>query len=203
MPVTGKTKHEVVSEFRCAEILDAARKVFAKKGFSESTMDEIAEAAGLAKGTLYLYFESKRNVYLKTLQLGKSELLEQVKTNMQVAQGLRAKVRSLIATRVKYAEENRDFYKIYLTEFSNVIHPAAINKKFRDLDLNQVRTLQDVLREGMERDEIRQVNLEAAAFAINDMARSLITRRLLGWSKKTIEEDIDFLCDFIWIGIER
>jgi len=40
--------------------LGSARKVFAKKGFAGATMDEIAAASGLAKGTLYLYFKSKR-----------------------------------------------------------------------------------------------------------------------------------------------
>jgi AcrR family transcriptional regulator len=203
MPLTGRTKQEVVSEFRCVEILEAARKLFAKRGFSEVTMDEIAEAAGLAKGTLYLYFESKRDVYLKTLQRGKAELLERVTTNMRVAEGLRAKIRALIATRVKYGEENRDFYRIYLTEFSNVVHPASINKEFRDLDLKQARALEQALCEGMERGEMAPVNAQAAAFTIHDMAHSLITRRLLGWSERDVDEDIDFLCDFIWTGVGR
>jgi AcrR family transcriptional regulator len=199
--VTGKTKQEVVSAFRCAGILESARKVFAQKGFADATMDEIAAAAGLAKGTLYLYFESKRDVYLKTLQCGSAELLEQVKTNMQAAEGLRTKIRSFLATRAKYAEENRDFYKIYLTEFSNVTHPASINEEFRDLHRRQVQTLGQALRDGIERGEIRQVDIEATAFTIQDMARSLITRRLLGWSETGVEEDIDFLCDLIWRGI--
>jgi AcrR family transcriptional regulator len=203
MPVTGRTKQEVVSEFRCVEILEAARKLFAKKGFNEVTMGEIADAAGLAKGTLYLYFESKRDVYLKTLQRGKAELLERVTANMQAAEGLRARIRSLIATRVKYAEENSDFYKIYLTEFSNVIRPASINREFRELDLKQAQALEQALREGMERGEMLPVNAEAAASTIHDMSRSLIVRRLLGWSETDIEEDIDFLCDFIWKGIGR
>lgn len=201
MPIAGRTKQDVMSEFRSSEILDAARKVFARKGFDEATMDEIAAAAGLAKGTLYLYFKSKRDVYLKTLQHGRAELLERVKTNMLAVEGLRAKIRSLIATRVKYSEENSDFYKIYLTQFSNIIHPAAISAEFRDLHFKHAQVLEQALREGMERGEIRQVKVDALAFAIQDMTRSLITRRLLGWSKRDIEEDVDFLCDLIWTGI--
>lgn len=203
MPATGKTKQDVVSEFRSAEILESARKVFAKKGFADATMDEIAAAAGLAKGTLYLYFESKRDVYLKTLQSGIAELLEHVNKNMQAAEGLRAKIRTLIATRAKYAEENRDFYRIYLTQFSNVTHPASLNKESRDLHLKQAKALEQALRDGVARGEIEQMDVEAAAFTIQDMVRSLIIRRLLGWSKKDIEEDIDSLCNLIWMGIGR
>jgi AcrR family transcriptional regulator len=201
MSVTRKTKEEVVSAFRCAEILETARKVFAKKGFADATMDEIAAAAGLAKGTLYLYFKSKRDVYLKTLQHGIAELLEQVAANMQAAEGVRAKIRALIATRVKYADENRDFAKIYLIEFSSIIHPGSINKDLRDLQLKQAKAVEQALRDGVESGDIQQLDVEAAAFIIQDMGRSLITRRLLGWSKKDAEEDIEFLCNLIWRGI--
>jgi len=201
VPVAGDAKQKVVTELRCGAILGSARKVFAKKGFAGATMEEIAASAGLAKGTLYLYFKSKRDVYLKTLQRGSADALEQAAANMEANEGLRAKIRSFLATRIKYAEENRDFYRIYLTEFGNVIHPASISKDFRDLHLKQSQALAQVLREGMDRGEIRQVDADAAAFTIQDMARSAITRRLFGWSKNGLEEDIDRMCDFIWRGI--
>jgi AcrR family transcriptional regulator len=51
---------------RPAEILDAALKVFAEKGFAGARMDDIARRAGVTKGTIYLYFENKEAVF-KTL----------------------------------------------------------------------------------------------------------------------------------------
>lgn len=198
---TRKTKQEVVSEFRCSEILDAARKIFAKKGFADATMDEIAATCGLAKGTLYLYFTSKRDVYLKTLLHGTTELLERVTANMQGVTGVRAKIREMIATRVEHAERNRDFIKIYLTEFINVTHPAWINKDFRDVKLKLAQGVEQVLRDAVEHGEIQPLDVETIAFTIQDMIRGLTTRRVLGWSKKDREEDIDILCGFIWKGI--
>jgi AcrR family transcriptional regulator len=201
MTVSRKTKQDVVWEFRCAEILGAARKVFAKKGFAKATMDEIAAATGLAKGTLYLYFKSKRDVYLKTLRHGSAELLELAEANMQGVAGVRAKIRALIETRVRYADQNRDFFKIYLTEFNGIARPAAINKEFRDLHFKQARAIEQALRDGAQSGEIQQLDFEAAAFIIQDMARSLIMRRVLGWSKNDVEQDIDFLCGFIYRAI--
>jgi AcrR family transcriptional regulator len=49
---------------RRESILDAAEQVFFSKGVKEASMDEIAEAAELSKGTLYLYFSSKEEIYL-------------------------------------------------------------------------------------------------------------------------------------------
>jgi AcrR family transcriptional regulator len=203
MPARKKTKRNVVSEFRSAEILESARRVFAKKGFAGATMDEIAAAAGLAKGTLYLYFESKRDVYLKTLRHGSAELWEQAKAKMQAAEGVRAKIRALIGARARYGEEHRDFYRVYLTQFGNVTPPAALNKELRELHLKQTRALEQALRDGVERGEIQPLDVEAAAFTIQDMARGLSTRRLLGWSSKGVDEDVEFLCDLIWTGIGR
>lgn len=51
-------------------IVDAAETVILEKGFEESTMDEIAEEAELSKGTLYLYFENKNEIYLAICQRG-------------------------------------------------------------------------------------------------------------------------------------
>ena len=198
---TRRTKQEVVTEFRCAEILEAARKIFAKKGFADATMDEIAAASGLAKGTLYLYFLSKRDLYLRTLQQGVTELLDRVTANIQEASGVRAKLRVMIATRVKYAEEDRDFFKIYLTEFVNLTHPASINKELRDVRFKLAQGIEQILRDGVESREIQPLDVAAAAFTIQDMISSLTTRRILGWSKKDVEEDIEILCNFIWNGI--
>ena len=51
---------------RPSEILDAALKVFAEKGYAGARMDDIARRAGVTKGTIYLYFENKETVF-KTL----------------------------------------------------------------------------------------------------------------------------------------
>ncbi len=53
------TKKEIVTAFRTQEILAAARQLLDQRGLEAMTMEEIAAAAGVAKGTVYLYFQSK------------------------------------------------------------------------------------------------------------------------------------------------
>ena len=50
-------------EARPAEILDAALAVFAEKGFAAARLEQVAKAAGVSKGTLYLYFDSKEALF--------------------------------------------------------------------------------------------------------------------------------------------
>ncbi len=62
-PAKGWTRRK---QARPGEILDAALKVFAEKGFAAARMEDIAKRAGVTKGTIYLYFPSKEDVF-KTL----------------------------------------------------------------------------------------------------------------------------------------
>ncbi|HET6273977.1 MAG TPA: TetR/AcrR family transcriptional regulator [Bacteroidota bacterium] len=64
-------------EQRREEIITAAQKVFFEKGLPAATMDEIAEAAELSKGTLYLYYKSKEDLYLAVMMRG-SEIMYQM-----------------------------------------------------------------------------------------------------------------------------
>ncbi|HEY1207116.1 MAG: TetR/AcrR family transcriptional regulator [Bryobacteraceae bacterium] len=200
MTVARKSKQAVVSEFRCAEILGAARKVFARRGFDGATVEEIAEAAGLAKGTVYLYFPSKREIYLEALRQGISRLTAEMKRNVAAAPAPADKVRAFVETRVRYAEEHRDLVKIYHSEFGN-FGAAQVNKECRSLYLEQIRMLEAVLEEAVASGHIRSLRAGAAAFTISEMIRGLILQRLFGWSRESVANDVEFLLEMIWKGL--
>jgi len=201
MALAGKSKHDVVSEFRCAEILAAARKVFATRGFSDATVDEIATEAGIAKGTVYLYFSSKKDIYLAALMQGVRELHERTAAKMDAAQGIEAKLRSFVRTRIEYAEEHRDFIKIYHSEFGNLTNSATCGSEFEELYLKQAKMLELVLLAAVERGEIRLVRADFAAFIIYAMVKGVMTLRLLGWSTGGVEDDIGMLSELVWKGL--
>jgi len=69
-------RREREKENRRQEIIDAAEKIFFSKGMEAATMDDIAEEAELSKGTLYLYFKSKEELYLQ-IHLRGNRLLTQ------------------------------------------------------------------------------------------------------------------------------
>ena len=69
-----KERREREKENRRQGIIDAAEKVFFAKGLEAATMDEIAEEAELSKGTLYLYFKSKEELYLQIHLRGNRQL---------------------------------------------------------------------------------------------------------------------------------
>lgn len=200
--MSRKTKKEVVSEFRTGEILEAARAVFAGKGFYAATVDAIAAEAGLSKGTVYLYYSSKNDIYWAALKHGVRELHETLRKEMAAGGTVKEKVHRFIAVKIRYFDENRDFFKIYLSEFGNAFcHPARLQKEFRDLYRTQAGILKAALDAGVKCREIRAIPSEAVAYAITDLTRNVITHRLLDWSKRKIQDDIRFVFDLVWKGI--
>src|SRR5262249_36824541 len=145
-----RTKKDVVTEFRCTEILAAARRVFASKGYEAATVDEIAELAGVAKGTIYCYFPSKFELFIGTLRGGMQELFERAETSMRAATTAAGKIRAFIHIRLEYGEQNREFFRIYFSEFSKVaLQPSPVREEFQVLYHKQALALEAVIRTGI------------------------------------------------------
>ncbi len=165
-------------------------------------MDEIAETAGVAKGTVYLYFPSKRDLFLATLRAGVLELHEEVMRRTASANGAEEKVRSFVHSRIAYCGRNRDFFRIYYTEFASLhVRGAKERPEFQDLYEKQATVLEEILRDGVRSGEIRFCNIPATARLIYDVTRSAIARHVLESSSGDIEESTNIVCDLIWRGV--
>jgi AcrR family transcriptional regulator len=203
MPVLGRTKKDVLSEFRKSELLNAARAVFGKKGFHDASIEEIAEMAEVAKGTVYLYYKSKNDLYLEALRFGIGSLVKELKARADNSGGCLETLRLLTHTKIVFFEENRDFFRIYYSELGKLpAHPAGLTL-VRDLYTEQAEVFQRVLRVGIKRREVRNLDIEKTAFAIADLTRGIAMQRMLGMSKTRLEDDVEFIVNVIWKGIAR
>ena len=192
------SKRDVVAEFRRSEILDAARRVFARRGFAEATVDEIAREAGIAKGTIYLYYKSKGDVYGAAAREGLRALHEQMVGNVRSAATAFDKVRAFIETKTRYFERNVDFFRLYYAELNDLAaHAHGVNEESQRLHLEQI----ELLRSELQREFPDRADLDRAAMAISALTYGIITRRLKGWSPSSLEADIDYVVQFAWQGV--
>lgn len=166
-------------------------------------MDRIAEVAGVAKGTLYSYFESKREVYIAELSRGAGELLELTRGVISSPGDLRSKLLQFIRTRLEYLDSHLEFFKIYQSEFGKMTHPAWVSNQFRQAYEQQVKLLEDLLAGAVDRGEIRAVPAGVVACGIYEMTRGLLLRRVLGASNAPIEEEAEALAELLWRGIRN
>jgi AcrR family transcriptional regulator len=203
MTAHPKTRHDALCEFRCSQILTAASKVFAEKGFGEATMDEIAEVAGVAKGTLYSYFPSKRDVYVAELSRGAAELLELTRKVVESPGDLRSKVLMFIRTRIEYLDNHLEFFKIYQAEFGKMTHPAWISERFREAYINQLQLLEQMLAGAIQRGEIRPVPADIVASGIYEMTRGLLLRRILTGAQTPAAAEAETIGELLWRGMRH
>ncbi len=202
MTAAHPTKKEIVSEFRRSGILKAARKVFARHGYDGATMDDVAEACSIAKGTLYLYFKSKRQIYLGVLKQDLNSLREETGRAIEAEATAAGKIRAFITTRFDFCDRHRDFFRIYNSDISAIFISAhPMQKDLREFYLHQAQMLAEIIAAGIRAGELRDVPPQPAAFAIYDMTRASIARRVLGLGQQTGSVDAETLIDLIWRGI--
>jgi AcrR family transcriptional regulator len=101
-------------ELRRSAIIDAAEQVFFTKGIETSTMDEVAELAELSKGTLYLYFKSKAELYMAICGRGLSILHEKFNTDIEGSSNGLDQLRLMGQSYFDFARDYPDHFKATL-----------------------------------------------------------------------------------------
>lgn len=93
-------------------VLEAAMVVFSRKGFHDARVDEIAELAGVAKGTVYRYFESKEEILKEIIKGNNHRLVEGLSAIFKKEAHILELIKEAIAFYVEFFESNKDLYKI-------------------------------------------------------------------------------------------
>jgi AcrR family transcriptional regulator len=196
-----KSKKQVVSEFRQSEIIAAARRVFAEKGYVATTVDEIAARARLAKGTIYVYFDSKERIYNAVLENDRETLQNLTLERMAAAGTVFEKIAVYVNTRFEYCEERRDFFRIMYTEPSGA--PGFCKEKSRDWLREPVRQLTLALKSAIAANAVRCWPPETLAWTVADLTTGALQRRLASTPATTARQDADFLIDFIYAALHQ
>jgi AcrR family transcriptional regulator len=147
-------------EQRRSAIVDAAEKVFFGKGVDTATMDEIADEAELSKGTLYLYFKSKTELYLAVCEKGMHLMLGQFHTAYNVPASGREKLRNIGLTYFNFAVTQPDYFKassyFELTDMDHDAKDSEIAISCHDLGESLFGYTLDAIRDGMNDGSIHE-----------------------------------------------
>src|SRR2546422_9003162 len=99
-----------------ARILDAAIRVFAERGFHSATVAEIARAAGVADGTIYLYFKGKDDLLLRLFDEKMTGLVAEVKAALAQERSAAEKLKRFIQLHLALVERNPDLAAVLIVE---------------------------------------------------------------------------------------
>ena len=95
-------------------IIDAAERIFFKKGLENSTMDDVADEAELSKGTLYLYFKSKEDIQLAIAMRGSDILKEMMQKHLSKNKTGYENLLELAEASIDFSGKHKHYYEFFL-----------------------------------------------------------------------------------------
>jgi AcrR family transcriptional regulator len=160
------------------QILDAATRVFAEKGFHRATIKEIAHVAGIADGTIYTYFDSKTDVLLGIL----NRLNETTEREQQLAPGSEQDIRTFFTA---YLRQRMALLWPNAEVFRAVLPEMLVNAELRELYYEQVlaptfKIAERYFLATSQQGLIRKIDIPLTVRAIAGMLFGLLTTQLLG-----------------------
>ena len=176
--VSAKDRPAFLEERRTA-ILEAALRVWAKRGFDGTSVAEVAREAGLTKGTLYLYFPSKRSLLEEALR--RYSLRPDVEAGLARLRGqpLGDVVRGLVALTWRGLAARRELAGVLLRELPN--HPEEARRFLEQVVLPLNRLLADYLREALPPGRAARLDPIVAARSLLGMVLTFfVSQEVLG-----------------------
>jgi TetR/AcrR family transcriptional repressor of mexJK operon len=153
-------------------ILAAALKLFAHEPYQAVTMDRVAAAAGVAKGTLYLYFPSKDALYLGVLSDGLDTAYRTYMNSADPKLPVVERLRRSIAVMVEFYDQRRDFLQFFATE-----EPRLSEARNRIIEGSRERGFNffaSLIEDGTRIGVFARVDPRLATLAIQGAIRSLL-----------------------------
>lgn len=156
-PAKKKRKSPVrkkdVGEGKRERILRAAIKVFARKGFYSTRVSEIAKAAGVADGTIYLYFKNKDDVLISIFQDYTTRLIAMMSEAISQQDGFEAKLRVCVDIQLGLLDGSRELAEVVTV---NLRQSAKLLKQYgAPLFGRYLETLASVFEEGQAQHAVR------------------------------------------------
>src|SRR4051812_38250796 len=152
----GEPKFRRRKADRPAEIVQAAMAVFAERGFAASKLDDIARRAGVSKGALYLYFETKEEIFRAVVDQAIAPNIEVVRAMVAAHPGPLADLLRLVAGRVGVLMETLPVggvIKMVIAEAGNF--PELARVWHDDLVAHILGAMTDAIRAAQGRGEVR------------------------------------------------
>jgi len=178
-----------VSEQRIAQILEAATAVFAEKGFDRATMEDIADAVGINKATIYLYFDSKDALIRAIAETLFARELAGLRAAHELPGGaiqrLAAYYEALIAEDAEVLPLMPLLYEFYALGLRREDVRAVI----ADFIRQSAGLLEAIIQEGIDSGELEPTDARQAARALD----ALLSGTILHWVYTPEEIDVDEL----------
>ena len=182
-----------IREDKFRKILDAAVEAFAESGFYQCQVAKIARLAGVADGTIYLYFKSKEEILIRLFQERMGQFNADVRSRIDRSTDTYAKLKAIVEAHFSYMGQNRSMAVVTQLELRQP--DTRIRTAIREPVLEYFRLIEGVVQAGIENKEVAEVNVRAARQmifgaldeAVTDWVLAKNPRPLMGQAETLLE----------------
>ena len=178
-------------------ILDAAKELFATEGIKSTTVSEIAKAAGVAKGTIYKYFESKEEILQEVIHQEAMKVYEEIDEALRGSGTLREKLKNFIIYKLQAIQKRVNLHHITHKRFKDL--SEALRRELMFYYDHEVLLIKGLLQEAQQKGEIVVKNMDILAKALGAVSREFDDPWML--EDKDLEKYIDALLDVLFEGL--
>lgn len=171
-------------ERRVADIMTAARSVFREKGYEDAPLSDIAELANVVEGSIYRYFDNKRDLLVKVIEDWYESMLADYDQQLSGIRGTRNRLRYMIWRHLKTIHEEPALCNLmfqFLRTGNDYSHTAVY-----ELNRQYTRRTLDIVKEGIDAGELRD---DVPLRLVRDMIYGCVEHRT--WAYLRGEGDFD------------
>jgi AcrR family transcriptional regulator len=199
---TEQPRRRLSAEQRRTAILDAALVVFSARGYHASSIDEIAQAAGISKALIYEHFPSKRDLHVSLLERHVQEIVERLAASADTPEPGEVRLRAGVDAFLAYVEERRDAFHLL---FRDALE-ADVAEVLTRMQLQATLAIADLIasepvpRDARETPAERKRNIEMLAQQLSGAVQSLA----IWWeAHPDIPRSrlVDSVMAFAWVGL--
>jgi AcrR family transcriptional regulator len=166
-------------------IFQAAVEVFAESGFDQAKMDDIAQMAGVAKGTIYYHFKSKEEMFIGLMNEGMQKLIDCARRNVDLHESPTEQLKALVASHVQFFVQNSKLAKLLINEaFGTKERQRQFRLKVRDY----LELIESVLIRGIECGEFSIRHPQEVASSIFGAASFVVLQKIYSLDELSEEE---------------
>ena len=204
MAARAKTKalsrQERALSWRRDQVLECAERIFSDKGFHQATMQEIAEEAEYATGTLYTLFESKDAIFAAVVRRRLSEIDAHLREAAKVGSSARERIERFVRAFFEFFEAKRHLVQIYVNVTGGLLWnvKAELGEEVAGMHLAFLGFMEGIFRDGLRRGEVRS-HLEPRVTAVSlfGILVAVVTDWITHAPERSLESRRDVTLDLV------
>lgn len=178
-------------EAKNKQIIDVAIEMFSNKGFQQTTVQEIAEAAGVGKGTIYRFFESKEDLVSSLVEFAIDDVAGAVREAIREMSDPVEKLQTIITTEVDYYDQHRNLAKFLVREVLG--YRSTFEAHVKQIWSKRGTLVEEVIRDGVASSAFKTIDPQTAAASLEGMILATVIYWFMicdAYPRQRIRDDI-------------